>query len=389
MSNKERKTYRDAVFRRYQKACRAEKKVILNEFCAVCGIHRKSAIRMLRKPPSGHKRKKVGRKSFYDHPEFVKVLKKIWLASDQMCSKRLKSIIPDWLPYYEETFSPVESDVKNMLVTVSPATIDRILKKSRLRHSKGLSGTRSGTFLKHLIPIRTNHWDVTVPGFLEADTVAHCGNSLDGDFVWSLVMTDIQTGWTETRAVWNKGADNTMAGIEDIEDALYFPIRGFDCDNGSEFLNHHLYRYFDDRDEKVAFTRSRPYRKNDNCHVEQKNWTHVRQLFGYDRFEKPELVAMMNNLYKNEWNWYQNHFCPNMKIKEKVRLGSRYKKIYHEPKTALTRVLESPEVSDYNKESLKNLHKSLNPFKLKTAIERKLKLIFKHVSVTSNVRHRI
>lgn len=389
MSNKERKTYRDAVFRRYQKACRAEKKVILNEFCAVCGIHRKSAIRMLRKLPSGHKRKKVGRKSFYDHPEFVKVLKKIWLASDQMCSKRLKSIIPDWLPYYEETFSPVESDVKNMLVTVSPATIDRILKKSRLRHSKGLSGTRSGTFLKHLIPIRTNHWDVTVPGFLEADTVAHCGNSLDGDFVWSLVMTDIQTGWTETRAVWNKGADNTMAGIEDIEDVLYFPIRGFDCDNGSEFLNHHLYRYFDDRNEKVAFTRSRPYRKNDNCHVEQKNWTHVRQLFGYDRFEKPELVAMMNDLYKNEWNWYQNHFCPNMKIKEKVRLGSRYKKIYHEPKTALTRVLESPEVSDYNKESLKNLHKSLNPFKLKTAIERKLKLIFKHVSVTSNVRHRI
>ncbi len=149
--------------------------------------------------------------------------------------------------------------------------------------------------LKNQIPIRTHSWDISQPGFMEADTVAHCGNSLAGDFVWSLTMTDIDTTWTENRATWSKGAEGVLAQIRDIEARLPFLLKGFDCDNGSEFLNYHLLRYFTDHPSVTSFTRSRPYKKNDNAHVEQKNWSHVRQLFGYDRFEDPCLVNLMNN----------------------------------------------------------------------------------------------
>lgn len=232
---------------------------------------------------------------------------------------------------------------------------------------------------------------VTHCGFLEADTVAHCGNSLSGDFVWSLTMTDILSTWTENRAVWNKGAEGVFKAVNDVEKNLPFPILGFDCDNGSEFLNHHFLRYFTQRKDKpsVQFTRSRPYHKNDNAHVEQKNWTHVRHLLGYDRFDKPQLVNLINDLYKNEWSQYQNHFCPTMKLIEKKKVNSRYYKRYDKPQTPYQRLLASGQLSKEKQDQLQVIHQTLNPFALKRDIELKLKRIFQSVSVTPNVRQRL
>jgi len=391
MGKNERQAYLEAIRLRYRRARKKSKVTILNEFCSVCGYNRKYAIRLLnQRAKSTKKRQRPGPKAIYASPELLAALKRIWFAGDQMCSKKLKVAIPLWLPFYETDYKALTPQTQEQLLTISAATIDRVLKPVRVAYGrKGLSGTRPGTLLKNQIPIRTDFWDVTQPGFMEADTVAHCGNSLAGDFVWSLTMTDILTTWTENRATWNKGAEGVRDQIKDIEVGLPFLIQGFDCDNGSEFLNWHLLRYFTGHPSVTSFTRSRPYKKNDNAHVEQKNWSHVRQLFGYDRFEDPDLVDLMNDLYANEWSRYQNHFIPSMKLLEKKRINSKYFKKYDAPQTPYDRVMVSEYVSDEEKERLQTVHKALNPFILMKNIEKKLRVIFKKVKVTSNVRHRI
>lgn len=389
MSLEQKKAYLGEIRRRYRKSTRQQKATILDEFCSICHYNRKYAIRLL-KQQHKKKPKRPGQKPRYDAKKLLKHLKTIWFASDQACSKKLKVILRDWLPHYEDEQGLLDDLIRGQLYSISPATIDRILKPIRLKYpNKGIGGTKPGRLLKNQIPIKTDHWDVTQPGYLEADTVAHCGNSLSGDFVWSLTLTDIKSTWTENRATWNKGAHGVCAQIEDVEKNLPFPILGFDCDNGSEFLNYHLVRYFSQREKDVQFTRSRPYRKNDNAHVEQKNWTHVRHLFGYDRFDKPCLVDLMNDLYKNEWSLYQNHFCPTMKLVEKKKINSRYYKRYDTPKTPYQRLMESEHIPQDAKNRLEKQHAGLNPFKLKRVIEKKLKHIFKFVTVTSNVRQRL
>ena len=391
MMKEARKAYLLAIKKRYREADRARKKLILDEFCENCGYARKYAIRILnasRKPKSRIK-KAPGRKPQYDDPKLITVLKKIWFTSDQPCGKRLKAAIPIWLPYYEDHFEALEDEVRLRLLKVSAATLDRLLRPIRAKNPKGLCATKPGTILKNQIPIRTHFWDESLPGFVEADTVAHCGNSLAGNFAWSLILTDIVTGWTEGRATWNKGSAGVLEQIKDIETTLPFPLRGFDSDNGSEFLNHHLIRYFTEHPNQPAMTRSRPYRKNDNAHVEQKNWTHARQLFGYDRIDQARLVPLMNELYRDLWCPLQNHFCPSLKLKEKSRNGSRYVRKYHDPKTPYERVMDHPAVSDEIKTALREQHAELNPFILKAQIERKLRVIFSYVSVTSNLRQRI
>ena len=390
MGKNERQAYLKAIRARYRRVSKKAKARILDEFCAVCGYHRKYAIRLLNQRRRTQRRRRPGRKPIYPSPELLCALKRLWFACDQMCSKKLKAAIPLWLPFYETTYEPLTTETQNKLLSISAATIDRLLSPVRLKHGrKGLSGTKPGSLLKNQIPIRTHHWDVSQPGFMEADTVAHCGNSLAGDFVWSLTMTDIHTTWTENRATWSKGAQGVLAQIQDVEANLPFTLQGFDCDNGSEFLNHHLVRYFTEHPKVVSFTRSRPYKKNDNAHVEQKNWSHVRQLFGYDRFDDPRLLPLMNDLYANEWSLYQNHFCPSMKLLEKQRINSKYRKKYGAPKTPYQRVIASAQVAGEAKEHLKTVHQSLNPFILKQNIERKLRVIFQYVKVTSNVRQRI
>jgi hypothetical protein len=377
MGQREKAAYREAIRERYVAASRAEKKRILDEFCAVCGYNRKYAIRLLAKPKRRRKAKR-GRKARYADPALLAVLQAIWKATDFMCSRRLKAVIPVWLPFYEEqTAQPLSDDIRARLLKISRATLDRVLKPLRAKFSKGLCGTKPGSLLRTQIPIRTDNWDIKKPGFMEADTVAHCGTSLAGDFIWSLIMTDIHTAWTQGRAVWNKGADGVIEQVRDIEQRLPFPLLGFDCDNGSEFLNHHLVRYFSQRPAPVAFTRSRPYKKNDNAHVEQKNWAQARQLLGYDRLSNPAAVTLINDLYANEWSLYQNHFCPSLKLKTKIRIRSRYRKIYEDPKTPFQRIMESPDIPQETKNALSLTHDSINPFRLKKIIERKLKAIFR------------
>jgi hypothetical protein len=389
MSRNEKLAYLEAIKRRYRKSGRKQKSKILDEFCEVCGYNRKYAIRILKKRIT-KKKAKPGRKAWYEPKLILLPLKAIWLATDQMCSKRLKVAIREWLPHYEKEQGDLGDMLRGQLYAVSPSTIDRLLKPLRIQYPiKGLSGTKPGRLLKNQIPIKTDNWDVTQPGFLEADTVAHCGNSLSGDFVWSLTMTDILTGWTENRATWNKGAEGVIKQIKNIEKSLPFELLGCDCDNGSEFLNYHLIRYLMKRDRPVQFTRSRPYHKNDNAHVEQKNWTHVRHLFGYDRFDNPAMVDLMNNLYANEWSLFQNHFSPIMKLIEKRKINSRYYKRYDKPLTPYRRLMASTHIPEETKAKLREQHRALNPFELKRIIDKKLKRIFTHVTITSKVRKRL
>jgi hypothetical protein len=372
-----RREYLEAIGKRYRKATRKEKSIILGEFCATCGYNRKYAIRLLRKKSLPVPNRKPGPVPFYTKDQLIVPLKRIWFATDQMCSKKLKAAIPLWLPFYEGEYEPLLPDVRQKLLAMSPATIDRLLKPLRALYKKGRCSTKPGTLLKNQIPIKTHNWDVTRPGYFEADTVAHCGNSMAGDFVFSLTFTDIFSGWTENRAVWGKGSQGVLRQIRNIEEKIVFPILGFDCDNGSEFLNHHLVKYFIDRPKApVQFTRSRPYRKNDNAFVEQKNWTHVRQLLGYDRFDNSELVPVINDLYINEWSLFTNYFCPTLKLKEKLRINSRYCKKYEPPQTPFQRLIDSKDVSDEAKKTLEEVYNSLNPFKLKRKIDDKLKAVF-------------
>lgn len=375
MGTNSRREYLAAVWARYQRVGRQFKVKILDEFCQVCGYHRKHAIRLLRRQHSPRRRRR-GPVPHYDGA-VQSLLKTLWLAMDQPCSKRMKAALPLWLPYYEERDGVLLPPLRAKLLAISPATIDRLLRPARAQHRRhGLCGTKPGSLLKHQIPIRTDNDDVDQPGYLEADAVAHCDNSLAGDFVWSLTFTDIFSQWTENRAVWNKGAQDVVARVREVEAELPFPIRGFDVDNGAEFLNHHLWRYFLDRPEPVGFARSRPYHKDDQAHVEQKNWTHVRQLLGYDRFDDPALVELLNDLYRHSWDPFHNFFCPSMKLQAKKRIKSRIIKRHDLPQTPYERLLAAPQLADAQKQQLRQRFEQLNPFTLRKEIDQKLKIIF-------------
>ncbi len=379
MSPRSKREYVEAIYIRYRNASRKQKGSILNEFCATLNFHRKHAIRLLRKFKRFRKTKtkRPGRAPFYSQPSILKPLKKIWLTANLPCSKRLKAILPLWIPGYTQSFGPLPPEVLKALSHISPATIDRLLSPTRSHYKKrGRSTTKPGTLLRNQIPIQTNQWNESRPGFLEADTVAHCGESLTGMFAYTLDTVDIATGWTEQRATWGKGESGVLAQIKDIEKSLPFPLLGFDCDNGSEFLNHHLHRHFTQRKKTIQFTRSRAYHKQDNAHIEQKNWTHIRQWLGYQRFDNPEIAPLLNHLYTQEWKLFHNFFCPSVKLLAKERLGSKTIKRYDSPKTPYQRILESPSISPQTKQSLSKQLASLNPFMLRKTMEEKIKKIF-------------
>jgi hypothetical protein len=386
MGSAAKREYRKAIQARYRCAGKREKGRILDEFCRVCQYHRKYAVRLLNSRPR-RRRARLGPAPQYSAPELRAALERLWRLTNYSCGKRLSSAIPLWLPFYEQRYGELPAAVRRQLRQISPATIDRLLKPVRGARRRGRGGTKPGTLLKQQIPVRGGSWDVSQPGYLEADTVAHCGDSLAGDFVWSINLTDILSGWTETRAVWNKGARGVLRQIADVEQGLPFTILGFDCDNGSEFLNYHLADYFLNRQAgRVAFTRSRPYRKNDNAHVEQKNWTHVRKLVGYDRLGDPRCVDLLNDLYANAWNPLLNFFTPVMKLTSKERVGAKLVKRYDQPQTPCQRLLASGGLSAKAQRNLKQALARLNPLELREAVEDKLQAIATLLSVTANVR---
>ena len=388
MSPKTVEEYTAIMAKRYKKVKKHNQKtLILNEYCRITKYHRKHAIRKLNnfKFYTKPKRKKSGKKSKYNNPKVLTPLKIIWLQANLPCSKNFKAIIPLWLPHYAQTYAPLDLDVIKALKTISPATIDRIFKPIRPNFKKrGLSCTKPGSLLRKQIPIKTNQWDEFNPGCIESDTVHHCGETVEGQYVLSVNYTDIATQWTEQRAVWGKGETGVLEQTKDVEKFLPFAICAFDSDNGGEFINNHLFKYFTQRTKNpVQFTRSRAYHSNDNSHIEQKNWTHVRQWLGYYRFDNSAIVPLLNDLYRNEWRLYHNFFIPSVKLIEKKRVGSKVIKRYDKFKTPFQRVLEADiyYVSNSKKRELQKLFDSLNPFDLRNAIEKKIAKIFKIAAI--------
>jgi hypothetical protein len=379
MSPRSKREYTEAVHIRYKNATRQEKTVILDEFCATVKCHRKHAIRVLKKFKrfTKPKAKRRGRPSVYQSEAIRTPLKAIWLNANLPCSKRLKAILPLWLPGYVACFGELSPEVINALLNISPPTIDRLFKPIRFQFTKrGRATTKPGTLLRKQIPIKINQWDEFRPGFMEADTVAHCGVSTAGMYANTIDFVDIATGWTEQRAVWGKGETGVLEQIKDIESTLPFPILGFDCDNGGEFLNYHLQRHFTDRKQPVQFTRSRAYHKDDNAHIEQKNWTHIRQWLGYERLHNPRVVPLLNDLYTSEWRLFHNFFCPSVKLISKKRIGSKTIKHHDAPKTPYQRIMDSPHIQESLKLSLSKQLEYLNPFLLRKIMDKKLKKVF-------------
>jgi hypothetical protein len=309
-----------AIYPRYQHATRLEKQRILDEFCRVTRYHRKSALRLLNGPPPERRPPPRRRRPPTYGARVIQVLAAIWRAAGYPWSMRLQALLPLWLPWARQRFR-LTPTLEAQLLRLSPRQMDRRLAPHRRAGATGRYGrTKPGTLLKHHIPLRTDRWDVTVPGFTEIDLVAHCGDSGDGEFAHSLNLTDIHTTWVETRAVMGRGQHAVQQALAEMRQALPFALRGIDSDNGSEFINAHLLRYC--RGHAIQFTRGRPYKKDDNAHIEQKNWTHVRKLLGYVRYDAPAAVAAMNALYRQDLRLFQNLFLPSVKLVEKVRVGA-------------------------------------------------------------------
>lgn len=384
MSNASKREYLQTIRRRYQAQPKGVKTMILSEFCENCNYNRKYAIRLLNGKDSsvrGAPQQPRGRKPLYRHPALIEFLKHLWIASNLACSIRLKAMIPLWLPHDR---SGLSEEIQQRLLSISASTIDRLLAGLRRRYTKtGLATTKPGSLLKKHIPIKLNQWNERIPGFLEADTVAHCGSSMSGMFVYTLNTVDLATTWNEQRAVWGKGELGIKAALKSIEQTLPFPLRGFDSDNGSEFLNWSILKYFQKRKHPVQYTRSREYHKNDNAHIEGKNWTTIRLYLGYDRFEDQRMVALLNDLYTNEWKLLLNFFLPSVKLQSKQRVKSKIIKTYDKPQTPFQRVLSvSPHISENKKRELQTLFSSLNPFQLQKIVKKKIRTILHYATPT-------
>ncbi len=378
MSNSAKKEYLIEIRKRYFLATKQERSIILNEFCAVCKFNRKYAIRCINKKEAAYTKRK-GRPKKYFSIAILEFLKILWVTTNLACSKRLKAAIPLWLPHYKKHHKNNLSEKEyNLLLEISPRTIDRLLKKLKSKYKKfGLSTTKPGSLLKKQVPIKLNQWDESKPGFIEADTVAHCGSSVSGQFVWSLNIVDIATGWTEQRALWGKGQRGVFEAIKNIRKILPFKVLGFDCDNGGELLNYMLLEYFTNKKQPVQYTRSREYKKNDNAHIEEKNWTHIRQFIGYQRFDKIETTDMLNDLYLTEWRFYLNFFIPAFKLIEKKRDGAKIIKKFSNPLTPYQRLMDSEFIKASVKKELTKTFACLDPFVLESKLKNKIKNILK------------
>jgi hypothetical protein len=374
MSIKSKREYIEKARQDYQRATKRQKGYILDHFCAVTKLTRKHAIRALSKGYTAP-REKAGRPLIYDQATLLPHVKRLWFAMDQIGAKKLAAALPHWLPHYREP--DVTAEIVSALSKISASTLERYLRVIRFQTRPfGRSTTRSGHFAKNRIPIRIHDWNRKEPGHFEADTVAHCGDNINGEYAHSITATDIATTWTENRATFTKASGGVLEQLKDIEARLPFAIQSFDFDNGSEFLNYPVLEFLEKREKPIAVTRSRPYRKNDQCYVEQKNYTHVRELFGYDRVPRRDLVLLMNEIYRDYWSPFQNFFIPTMKLTRKTRIGAKIKKEYEKPQTPYDRVMKSPFLSDEQKVKLKARYESLDPFVLKAEMEKKLKAYF-------------
>lgn len=351
--------YAEAIRTRYVQSPKKEKAKILNEFSAATGLHRKAAIRLLNRQ-SGPGRKRPGRPRLYDL-EAMAAMKIAWEAADHLCSKRFRPFLPELVSILKRDGElSVTRETEAQLAQMSASTIDRMLRRWRSngRH-RGLGTTKPGTLLKNSIPVRTfAEWEDARPGFLEVDLVAHCGESSDGFYLTTLSAVDVATGWYEPVAVWGKGQDRVGGAVYDVRKRLPMPLLGLDSDNGSEFINQSLYDYC--RRNGITFTRSRSYKKNDSCHVEQKNWVVVRRVIGYDRFSSKEALKALEDVY-TLLRLYINFFQPVLKLVAKSRHGAKVRKVYDTAQTPYQRLLKSGVLTEDKQRELAAVYMALNP----------------------------
>ena len=352
--------YTEAVRWRYLNARKREKGKILDEFIQVTGYHRKAAIRLLHRKGLRKREQRRGRRRRYGY-EAVDALRKVWEASDRLCSKRLKPFIGELVRVMRQHGElTVNANLEAELCQMSPSTIDRLLRPwRRLGGRRPLSTTKPGSLLKNSIPIRTfADWTDERPGFLEVDLVAHCGESTEGFYLNTLCAVDVASGWSECMGVWGKGQQRVGSAVHRVRQRLPFPLLGLDSDNGGEFINQHLYNYC--RREGITFTRARSYKKNDSCHVEQKNWSVVRRLVGYDRYNSHAALECLNLVYAT-LRQYVNFFQPTMKLISKTRHGAKVHKVYDTARTPYQRLLESGTLTSAKRVELAATYRGLNP----------------------------
>jgi hypothetical protein len=370
MSQRSKRELFAEVQPRYLKASKVEKQKILDEFTASTGYHRKYAIRILKHGYKHRLHKPKGRTAIY-RGEVVEALEQIWEIYGRICSKRLHPYLPEGIKVLERCGElKLSTETKNLLLRMSRSSIDRCLAPARFNKPHGLSTTKPGTLLKKNIPVRTfTDWNEDKPGFMEVDLVAHCGDTTAGQFLNTLTCTDLCTGWTEPIALLRRSQEAVRDAIDAMQPDLPFDLLGIDSDNGSEFINDLLYRYC--LGHEITFTRSRPYKKNDQAHVEQKNWSVVRHVIGYDRLESQEQHALLVSIYR-DLRLYVNFFQPVLKLIAKQRIGNKLVRKYDIARTPYQRVMERQDVPLARKTQLLNAYLHLNPVQLRQRIDQKI-----------------
>lgn len=375
MSKKSKDELTKRMHARYLQASRAEKTRILDEFVAATDYHRKHAIRKLRKGLPECRRERRGRQRTYTG-DVVRVLAEIWRICGCICGKRLQPFIPEMVTVLERHNELVlDPETRALLLQMSAATIDRRLAPFRQQRGRGLSTTKPGTLLKDAIPIRTfADWDDAQPGFVEMDLVAHCGETTAGQYLQTLTATDVSTGWTECLALAKRSQIAVSQAVVELQARLPFPLLGVDSDNDSVFINETLQRHCEK--QEITFTRSRAYKKNDQCFVEQKNWSIVRRTIGYRRYESDQALDLLESVYA-DLRLYVNFFQPVLKLVHKERQGSKVRKRYDEAKTPHQRAMISPDVSAKDKLRLQHRYLQLNPAALRRQIDANLKRLWR------------
>lgn len=369
----------DAQIRYRRAQDRKQKGRIIDEVCNTLRCHRKHAIRLLNGKYLSLERPFRQREQRYDE-RLIEVLKSVWEASQYLWSERLKAALPLWLPWCRRRWK-LSAQEEQQLLRMSPSTMDRRLAPYKKQLGRRIYGkTKPGKFLRQKIPIQTESWKVPEPGWTETDTVSHSGPSAHGMFAYTINETDLFSGWGESMSVLGKGSTGVVKALDEMRKAMPFEQKGLDSDNGEEFINWHLERYC--QQTGLKHFRSRPYKKDDQAHIEQKNWTQVRKLIGWDRYDTQEAVAAMNDFYRGEHRLLINLFLPSVKLSKKIRVGSKIKRIYTQARTPLDCLLESGMGDRAKLEAYRKLRERLNPFELSQTIDKKLEVIWSLASKT-------
>jgi hypothetical protein len=378
MARRSKQEYLRTIHPRYRQAERAEKTMMLDAFTQVCGDHRKYALWLLNRPlPEPPRPRRVTRRPTRYSEAMILVLAQMWEATRYLCSQRLQAALPQWRPWMRPRMA-LTPELERQLLAISPRQMDRRLQPRKRTLKRRRYGTpRPGTLLKHQIPIKTDHWDVHQPGYLEIDLVSHSGASASGEFLPTLDSGDIQTCWVERQAVRGKGRHGVVQAMTTIEQLLPFPLRGIDSDNGSEFINEHRWAFCQrPAGQAIQFTRSRPSKKDDNAHGEQKNWPHVRKLVGWDRDDSAEALQALTAL-SADLRLFQNLFQPSMKLLTKVRKGSRLIRCDDRPQTPFERVRACPEADPEKVAALRRVLAQTDPFALSQRIDQQLDRLYR------------